>query len=115
MVIYFVVYRQLPVIVEHGMVVEWVRTIVIRSVVVTVTVLSEVMSLVIKDEGELCTNVDEGLLELSVKSSDVCIPLDDSSLPCVRDCEGDSEGDCKEVGKGDRKEIAGSSVDEKRD
>ena len=113
-------HRQLPVIVEHGMVVEWVRTIVFRSVVVTVTVLSDVTSLVAKDDE------DKGLFNPSVKC-DVSILLDNSLLLCVRDCKGDSEGDsegdfkgdseedCEEVGEGDGEEIAGSSVDEKRD
>ena len=120
MFIHFVRHRQLPVIVEHRIVVEWVRTIVFRSVVVTVTVLSDVTSLVAKDE------VDKGFFNPSVKC-DVSILLDNSSLLCVRDCEwdneeeserdceGESEGNCEEVGEGDEEEIAGSSVDEKRD
>ena len=115
-------HRQLPVIIEHGMVGESVRTIVFKSVLVTV--LSEIMSLVAKDE------VNKGLFDPSVKCN-VSILLDDSLLVCVRDCEGDSEegcegeseGDCEgdsngdfeEVGEGDGEGIAGSSVDEKRD
>ena len=82
------------------------------------------MSLVAKDE------VNKGLFNPSVKC-DVSILLDDSLLVCVRDCEGDSEGesegesegdcegdnegDCEEVGEGDGEEIAGSSVNDKRD
>ena len=46
---------------------------------------------------------------------DVSILLDNSLLLGVRDCKGDSEGNCEEVGEGDGEEIAGSSVDEKRD
>ena len=103
-------HRQLPVIVELVMAAEWVRTGVINSVVVTVTVLSEVMSLVVKDEGKLYTNVDKELLELSVKCDDVPILLDNRLLLSVKDCEGDREGesegdseaDCKEVGEGDK-------------
>ena len=57
-----------------------------------------------------------------MKCDDVPILLDNSLLPCVRDCKGDSEGesegnneaDCKEVGEGDKKEIDGSSVDMKK-
>ena len=78
------------------------------------------MSLVAKDE------VNKVLFNSSVKC-DVSILLDDSLLVCVRDCEGDiegeseggcegdSEGDCEEVGERDGEEIDGSSVDEKRD
>ena len=83
--------RQLPVVIELAMTAEWVGTVVIRSVVVTVTVLR---LLVVKDEVELYTNVDEGLLELFVKCDDVPILLDDSLLLSVRDCEGDNEVDC---------------------
>ena len=86
-------HRQLPVIVELVMAAEWVRTGVINSVVVTVTILSEVMSLVATDEVELYTNVDEELFELSVKCDDVPILLDNSLLLSVKDCEGDSERD----------------------
>ena len=85
---------------------EWVRTVVIRSVVVvvTVTTLSEVISLVVKDEVELYTNVNEGLLEPSVKCDDVPMLLDNSLLLSVKDCEGDSKVDCEEDNKRDREE-----------
>ena len=59
------------------------------------------MSLVVKDEVELHTNTDEGLLERSVKCDDVPILLDNSLLLCVRDCEGDSKVDCEEGNKRD--------------
>ena len=59
------------------------------------------MSLVVKDEVEIYTNVDEGLLELSVKCDDVPILLDNSFLLSVKDCEGDSEVDCEEDNKRD--------------
>ena len=72
-----------------------------------------------------------------MKYDDVPILLDNSLLPCVRDCEGDTKRDCdgdskkdcegdneeyfegdseedrEEVGEWDGKEIAGSSVNEK--
>ena len=52
------------------------------------------MSLVAKDEGELYTNVDKGLLKLSLKCDDIL--LYNNLLPFVKDCEGDCEGDCEE-------------------